>query len=405
MSHRINFADSIKALQSQQVWEYETGSRAACKDVAQATFTALQRPADFPPIEAAIVPGDRVALAVDPNAPNVADVVLGALRAVKSTEAGEVDVILWDEATDETVAAVRQVVGNLAETFRHSPTDRAALRYLGADEFADPIYLNRRLVDADFVLPIVAARPMDTLGGQDLTGIFPAFADSISRKRFLDSQTPGSDTSTRKGTASDPTLEPAWLLGVQIMISVVSRNRGDAGQVLAGTTESIRKQLKPTRRLPDEFPPAAPLVIASVDGDQQQQTWSNAARAVAAASRFAQDEGTIVLWSAISEPPSNRLLALMENAESKPEPAEEVAERGDDEDFPVWDETVNVARTLARVALENRLLIHSQIDSEWIEGMGLGSVNSSDELTRLSQSFEACGVLRAAQFEGTTRDI
>jgi hypothetical protein len=399
----INFADSIKSLRSAQIWEYETGSRGACGAVNQATFEALQRPNDFPPLDAAIVPGDHVAIAVDPNVPGVVEVLMGALKAIKQTEAGEVDVIIGDEASDVTMLAIRAAVGDLAHVYRHSASERASLRYLGADESADPIYLNRRLVDADFVLPIMSARPLDAVGGHDLTGIFPAFADSASRRRYRDrlDSTASEKANLQLGTATDPTLEPAWLLGVQIIISVLARACGDVGQVVAGTPDAIRKILKPTHRLPDEFPPAAPLVIASLDGDQQQQTWANAARAVAAASRFVEANGTIVLWSAINEPPTGRLLGLSNEFSDEP-PSDEPQSVSDNDDFPQWNEDSTTARVLLRVLAENRLLIHSQLDSDVIEGMGLGTIDSAEQLGRLSESFEACGVLRAAQFEGTT---
>ncbi|MFK8111954.1 MAG: hypothetical protein AB8B91_07115 [Rubripirellula sp.] len=408
-NRRIDFADTIKLLQSEQTWEYETGVRGTCDDVGQAAFDALQRPGDFPPLEAAIVPGDRVALAVDPNVPGVVEVVQGAVKAIQQTQAGEIDVVIGEEATDETLSAMQVVVGDGVSLNRHSSSVRLSLRYLGADESADPIYLNRRLVDADFVLPIVAARPLDTFGGQDLTGIFPAFADSASRSRHRDNLQKICDQNDfSNGTSSDPTLEPSWLLGVQIILSVVANSAGDTGRVFAGTIDAARKELKPTRRLPDEFPSAAPLVIASLDGNQQQQTWANAARAVAAASRFVQTEGTIVLWSEIDEPPVGRLFALAEEAtpiESEEDQTEsDSASLTEDEDFPAWDEDTSTAITLARIAAENRLLIHSRLDPDVIETMGLGSVSSGEELTRLSQSFEACGVLRAAQFEGTTCD-
>jgi hypothetical protein len=151
--------------------------------------------------------------------------------------------------------------------------------------------------------------------------------------------------------------------------------------------------------LPDEFPPAAPLVIASLDGDGQQQSWCNAARAIAAASRYAQPGATIVLWSAIEEPPTSRLLNL---TDLEPTPVDE--NLPEDDDFPVWDGSTESARTLARVASEHRLLIHSRLDEETIESMGLASIESPKELARLSGSFESCGVLRAAQFAGTTID-
>ncbi len=394
----INFADTIGVLASGQIWEYETGTPGKCRDVPGQTFAALHTPVDFPPIEAAIVPGDRVALAVDPNVPGIVEVIQGTIKALGQTEASDIDIVLGDEASDETVQAIQDEVGEETRVVRHQSTDRSWLRYVGADESADPVYLNRLLVDADFVVPIVSGRPLDTYAQHDLTGVYPPFADSATRIRHRQQTV----SSSRKSKASAANVtEPSWLLGVQIMLSVTASDDGRPGQIIAGTPDAVRKQLTPSRRLPDEFPPPAPLVIAAMDGDGQQQSWSNAARAFAAASRYAEAGGTILLWSAIADPPSGRLLSLADNVKLAEEEAVEVTADGD---FPCWDEPTGLAHTIARIAEEYRLLIHSRLDDETIESMGLASISSNEELARLSQSFDTCGVVRAAQFAGTTID-
>jgi hypothetical protein len=390
----IDFADTIGVLASGQVWEYEAGTPGVCPDVPKQTFEALQRPFDFPPVEASIVSGDRVALAVDPNIPGILDVIQGTINALERTPAGAIEIVVGDEAQDETVDAIASQVGDAIGVVRHHSSDRESVRYLGAGELADPIYLNRRLVDADFVLPIVAGRPLDIGSAHDLTGVFPAFADSASKRRHRQQVCQFQP----QGESANP-QEACFLLGVQIMISVTANSHGEVGQIIAGTPDAVRKRLAPLRRMPDEFPPAAALVIASLDGSAQQQTWWNAARAVAAASRYVESGGTIVLWSAIDASPSGRLQSLDDERALH---AEQDSQQG--EDFPIWDESTGPAQTLARIASEHRLLIHSRLENQTIESMGLGSVSSREQLAQLSQSYESCGVLRAAQFAGTTFD-
>ena len=72
-------------------------------------------------------------------------------------------------------------------------------------------------MDADFVLPIVAARPL--AAANDATGIFPTFADSSSRHRHR-LILPSSEA-TEEGAFGDAE-EPAWLLGVQLMVTVLA---------------------------------------------------------------------------------------------------------------------------------------------------------------------------------------
>ena len=396
----IDFGSTLSKLQNPQVWEYQSESNRTCGDVAAETFASLQSPLDFPPLDAAIVPGDRVAIAVDPNVPAVDQVVAGAIRALQQSTAGEIEIVVSDEATDTTLESIARIAGDGIEVSRHCCSKRECLRYLGADEEADPIYLNRWLVDADFVLPIAASRALDTHCDSDLTGLFPSFADSRSRRRCLARHV----GAVRSNQAGSPTSEePAWLLGIQVMISVTANHLGLASQILSGTPDAIRKQRAPARRLPDEFPPSAPLVIASLDGGAQQQSWVNAARAVSAAARYALPEATIVLWSAIADTPSIVATEALDDSEGD-DALSAGSDQEADEEFPPWNSDEAALRTLARIAEEHRLLIRSQLDRDLVEGMGFAAIDSSQQLIKLSQSFDSGGILRAAQFAGTTID-
>ncbi len=416
----LKFSDTLDVLACKNVWQYESGSDHVCPDVAGATYIALQKPEDFPPFKAAIVTGDRIVLAVDPNVPQIGEVIRGVLRAIATTDAGGVDVVLWDEASDPTIEAIKAELSPTSRVVRHRSADRRSLGYLAADESADPIYLNRLLVDADFVLPIMAGRSWTASRPRDLTGVYPWLADSSARARYRDSP-PDAVSANAKMAA-----ETTWLLGVQIMICVFASNDGRVSEVGAGTIKSIEKRLRVDVDDQPDFPPAAPLVIASLDGDRQQQTWANVARAALAAMDHVAPGGTIVLWTDINESPSQSLIRQAnqddvdrqeddrldaEADENRDDDSEDDSEDsstvsdddpegrpdGDDE-FPRWDESLAISRLFAEISAEHRLLVHAAIDDEVIESMGLGSVADGAGLCRLSKSFEGCGVLRAAQF-------
>lgn len=317
---------------------------------------ALGAPLDFPPVVDATVPGDRIALAADPNVPGLSSVLQACVEILGRRTGQPPDVVLWREATSRQIAALKQTLGDTAEVHRHAPDDRSQLSYLAADAAANPIYLHRILVDADFVLPIIASRRMDRSAGQDPTGLFPHFADSDSRRRFLES-------ASGSAAAEDP-LEVDWLLGIQVMVSVCADAEGMPGAVRAGTPARIQAETAGEGSTGGE--PAA-MVVASLDGDATQQTWANATRAISAARRHVTAGGTIVLWSAIADPPP------------------------DD-----W------AATIDDVLAEHRVLAHSRIDRDTIEGLSLGFVEGRDELRRLGAGYPHIGLLRAAQFAGTT---
>jgi hypothetical protein len=397
----IQFQAKRSGLASTAVWEYDAGTTRTSRDVATETIETLAAPDDFPPIEAAIVAGDRVALAVDPNVPQVEAVIEGVIRMIRSSPASQIEIVVWDEATRETLDRIEAVSGDIP-VIHHRCDVRESLCYLAADVDAEPIYLNRALVEADFVLPIVAVRPMNISERRDVTGVFPSLSDSATRARFGDK--------ISSGAASDPAMksgntiaeEVPWLLGVQLIVAVTANSNGAAGEIHAGTVEAIAKRITPTLRRPDPVPPPASLVVAALDGDQQQQTWQNVVRAAEAALAYAEPDATIVIWSSLDEPPQGALLAI-DSGLGIDDPTERQSEQTDPSDsdgLPNWDRFTELARRLQRVTEKHRVMLHSRLPREIVEPMGIGVIESSHELVNLSRNFESCGVLRAASFAG-----
>jgi len=369
-------------------------------DVQQATMQALAQPIDFPPLAMAVVEGDRIAVAVDPNVPQVVDLVVAVVRSLQATSAEHVDVVLGDEATETTLANLRAALRDwLTDDYvtlvRHDSSDREALRYLGAGADALPWYVSRPLVDADVVLPIALRRLGDLDQSHDITGIYPAFADSATRRRVGDRTEPTPSTPTDD---SPETQIPA-LIGIQLMIAVSANHVGGIGEIVAGTPFGIAHE--PVRSVAEEAecPLACDLVIASLDGDAQQQSWPNVARAAWAASRYAKSGGTILVWTAIDQPPSVAIIrAFGSDDVDFLGDAHAEADESQSEAFPPWDASVTSGNLLARVAAEHRIVIRSQVAAETMEPLGMGALQTIAELRRLMETFPSCGVLRGAQF-------
>lgn len=424
----VRFADLIPAVRSAtsqdvEVWEYFGSARQSNPaTAAQRAADCLQVPLDFPPIRDAIVPGDKVTLAVDPNVPELAEVIRGVATAVQAADAGSVTVAVWDEASDETIEALKEIDLPGIQIERHNCENREQLRYLAADDLADPVYLNRSVIDADFVLPVISRRATDAVHQNDPTGVFPAMADSATRNRLRDLGDPA------KQETKLPQI--GWLLGVHVLVTINADADGLAGSVIAGTPEAIVRQSNGRERGPDDAPPSASLLIASLDGDGQQQTWANAARAIDAALNYVAPGGTIVLWTEISESPANALQEITdestdgsvppESDSDSEQPPEPVSDSDDEDDenakpedttpvngdgFPRWDATVQIARLIARVSADHRVVLHSRLTAAEVESAGLGVVDSVDELKHLVASAPSVGVLRAAQFAGGSHDL
>ncbi len=111
---------------------------------------SLRTPLDYPTISDAILAGDHVALAVDPNVPRVAEVIAGVLEVLKSCRAGRVSIVLWSEASDSCYQSLTQRFQTAAaDDFADWSTDQAWARKLGELLETNRVFLHSELDDAD----------------------------------------------------------------------------------------------------------------------------------------------------------------------------------------------------------------------------------------------------------------
>ncbi|TWT74244.1 transcriptional regulator [Allorhodopirellula solitaria] len=396
----------------------------------QLAETSLRTPLDYPDIRNAILAGDHVALAVDPNVPRVAEVIAGVLRVLESCQAGRVSIVLWQEASDACYQALTERFqtgipsdaiskdsetdrgvtsgGHAAVTVtRHLPRDRREMRYVAADADAEAVYLARDLVDADFTLPIVAARACDAAERMDKANVFPMFADASTMQRY--------QTTVSLEESERMAQEVGWLLGVQLLVMVSSNAAGSVARILTGTPDAIRSELdtlhadERDHMGEHETRPVAEMVVAALDGDTNVQTWANVARAAIAANRHTEGDSAIVVWSQLQEPPS---AVWQHEFSDRPgsegplstssddpdrEPATEITEPG--ADFSDWSTDRALARKLAELIAANRVFLHSRLADADVEALGIGIISSVEELHRLGQTCQAAGMLRAAHYQ------
>jgi hypothetical protein len=118
----------------------------------------------------------------------------------------------------------------------HDPTDRESLAYLASTASGRRIYLNRRLADADCVVPIGRIGPDDALGLRGPWSVIdPGLSDAPPARAPLLTWTAGAAA----GLRLDESLEVAWLLGGQLQIGGVPANSG-LWDVLCGQPRTVR---------------------------------------------------------------------------------------------------------------------------------------------------------------------
>ncbi len=273
-------------------------------DVAAAVSAALAAPLDFPPLAAAVVPGDRVVIALDPDVPQRAEIVAGIVNSLLETEIepGNIIVLQAEEGPGEVpLRAQLQARGLSVEVVVHAPSDPAQLAYLAASKDAQPIMLNRQLCEAEVVLPVSLLRPESALGYVGPHGgLCTAFSDKSTQDRFRIplSALPEREQRRRRAEAD----EVAWLLGIQLTVQIVAGAGDTVLHVLAGQVDEVCRQggILVDEAWSHHIPQRAQLVVATIEGGQGEQNWANFGRALHAAQQVCAENGTIILCTALT---------------------------------------------------------------------------------------------------------
>jgi hypothetical protein len=396
---------SLEIDDSVDLWTNESeGARAlGDADFAEAVYQSLQHPTDYPAVAEGIVPGDVVAIVVDADLPNPVWAIVGALRVLKPLQLDRIDVVIAEAATEATRSAIRESLPPGIEMTVHCGKSRDDLRYLAANEAADAIYLNRRVVDADLVIPITVMRQTDPLLVSTTTSpVFPSLADYPSQARArLNVEDVAVVSPRRRSTSNDEAAQVSWLLGLQWTVAVDVNAMGEPTSVQAGTPQGVT-----TRSVSNDenasVPFAAEIVVVCVDGREQQQSLANVLRAAFVARGHATPDGSIVIVSDIKE--LGTLIDIEdEDFDTGTYEANDDEEGGSEQTpFPSIVSTADHARRLLHTLINDtesshRYLLYSACDEAEVESFGFGAIKDQHALTRLINGHESCIVLRNAQ--------
>lgn len=367
-------------------------------DPAASVAAALCEPLDYPPLQRAAAPGDRVVLAIDRGVPQLDAIVAGVVQTLLESRVLPEDITLLLAPEEDGIrrpqptSALPAEIAAAVRVVEHDPENRADLTYLAASKENRPIYVHRQLFDADLVLPISCLRPRRVLGRLGVHGgLFPTFSDAKTRQRF---QLPGAARSpVQRHRRQDEVEEAAWLLGIQIVLQVVPGIHNTVLHVLAGKPAAVAKR---GRKLCDaawlcRLPRRASLVLASIEGGRHEQSWENFARALFAALAAVADDGVIVLCTDLRSPPGPalQLLTLLNDA---PETLREIRRAH-------TPDAVS-ASLLAEARERTQVYLLSGLDGEAVEDLGLGYISSEEEIGHLCQQFDSCLLVADAHRAG-----
>jgi hypothetical protein len=374
-------------------------------DVVTAVAAALADPHGFLPLVDMLVPGDHLAIALEPGLPHCAAIVQGVLRAIELCELGKIEVVVADVVDAQSLERLRVGLPDNVQLTVHRRGDRASERYLAADESAEPIRVNLSLVDADFVLPIGVMRVTDPLvGGPCGDALFPAMVDEGQLKRLQRATLRAIEKREHyhNDLAADQAQQVRWALGVQLMLAVEVTARGDIGRVIASSPESLREAIRnhfaATHRGGEQA--AADVVVACVDGGSSQQSIENLARAALVGRSYASPSGAVVLVTdlkSLGHPDGS------EEALDATAPVDYLSDQHESQPLATMAMSQPAfARKLLRELINQidssrRYLLWSACEPEAAEAFGFGVITDAAALARLVNHHGNCCCIRAAQ--------
>lgn len=372
-------------------------------DLRAAAARALSNPIDFPPLSRAVVPGDKVTLAVAEGVPQLSTLVAAAMDVLLAGGVEPADVTILRPGSERERASFEpdpaellsdDVKGQVKFAW-HDPHDRNQLGYVASTESAHRIYLNAAVVDADFVLPIGCAH-WDPFFGASVgySTIFPRFANHAERHRYRVAAAGAEDR--RLGSERADVDEAGWLAGIHFCLAVAPATgsqlaavwAGDPKAVARAATEWVDAYLRP------KLPSPAALVVCALTGNAGQQSWDAVGRALSTAARLMEPGGSVAILTDLGAALGDDVIgpALLKVAAGDPslDLLDELQKQGAEDVFP--------ALGLLAALRKGRVFLRSNLPADKVEELGMGAIESDEDLQRLITRADSVIFLNSAQF-------
>lgn len=343
---------------------------------------ALEAAGHVPPLASHLVPGDTVVIAIAGDIPQITAVrqaIASCLQAA-GVAAGDVTVMRADPLDGSGAQTTEP------GTVAFDPTCESSTAYLGADAEARPLYMARSLVDADVVVATGRYAWDASLAGRSLDGeLWPAFGrqenrEALARAMLRDGRTALVDW---RAALQDIT----WQLGVMASLRLVAGRSGSLHAACFGLPEEAARD---ARVAASDWCPRVdePGDVAIATMSSSEPRFRDLVRAVAAASRVTQPDGTICVVGNLAEAPGMVTTRWRQGVPLEPL-LREAAESKD----PVIIGDALATRLLARALGERRLVILSRLDQAVVEDFGFGYAAAIDVVERLANRAEHVIVL------------
>ena len=356
-------------------------------DPVDAIVKALAEPIDFPPLVAGIVPGDRVAIAVDEAVPQIGPIVRGAVQVLENAgiERQDISIVTADARTSQLCRDELSAGKTELQFIVHDPADDNSLCLVGTTKRGEPLLVNRAIFDADLVLPIGCAR----IGSESAYDtLFPRFSNAETLNEY---RSPAQhETIAVRNRKRNEVDEAGWMIGSPLTVQVVPGPGETVRRVLAGEPQAVAC-------VSDEFceqqwllqsPQRVSLLVATITGGPSAQTWANVGRVLEAAEELVEEGGAIAICSNLEEqlgPSLGRLVGSpdLDRAIRK------ISHDHEADSWPAWH--------LARALQRGPVFLLSQLDEETVEDLGLAPVENIEQMARLAGRHESFAIVNDSQ--------
>lgn len=355
---------------------------------AEAIQAALLEPIDYPPVDQAIVPGDRVVLVVDPETPQWQLIVAGLRERILSRgiEPESIQVVM-----NAPCAGTLLETAGAVEVIPHDNVMSGRQVYLASTAEGERIYLPELIGEADYIITVGVLGYDDHFGYRGTnTGIYPAFAGKAERERFSVSASSELAPEDSHGVRQYVD-EIGWLLGLQYSIQVVPSAAGEMAHVVSGACDSVLQRGK--KLLDESWRSAAgeraETVLISLLSIEGTPDLAGLARGCQVAARLVEADGRVLFLTDLNEIPDEARTILEADSD-----LDRIARKFTKSTCP----EVNALGALIRLTQRAKVYLLSGLDPDLVESLQCIPLSNETELERAIQQGSSYAVLDGGRF-------
>lgn len=363
-------------------------------DLAQLIQDAFENPLFYPPVSQFLFPGDTLAIAIQRTLSHPKLILETVVKFCQRMEIQPHDITVVinaqmasqfgispqqlqqsesEIANGSPPAIIPISIGDAQIGFQvHDPSNTYGLAYLAANEAGDPVYVNRLFADADVVLPIGCPTPRDQ---QRLDCLYPDFGSADRLQSFETGSGSVQQRAAEIELANDN-------LGTFFSVEVITAPGGEIAAVFSGARKDVAKESK--QRFDElwtvNFVPDQQAVIATIEQSGSKPSWEDFIDAAIAGANISNGNGPLILWTEIDQ----------------------IADRKTRKALLTQFDPSNSAkfstgqRKLASIVSERPVFLRSRLTQSQTEELGLGFIDSEEQVFCLIEKFDSGVLLRDA---------